>query len=124
MKQSELNHLRLLLGWVRTEIGQAPEEMTAMMADIAEKLGHPPISDDAQRRLVEGYDRSRSVPKYVRAAVKALGKLVQPGDVEDAAESLRKLDHTRSSLPPARMVSTLTPEEAKAQFLREHGGTV
>jgi len=83
---SDINHLRRLLGWVRCEIGQSPEEMASMLADIADKLGHPPIADESKRRLVEAHDKARSVPKYVRAAVKALSKTVGNGEVIDDAE--------------------------------------
>jgi hypothetical protein len=93
MKQSELNHLRRLLGWVKCEIGQEPEAMVAMLGDIADKLGNPPLTDDAKQRLVEGYDKSQRVPKYIREAVKALEKLTGPGeDIGDAEPTLRKLE--------------------------------
>jgi hypothetical protein len=89
--QSELNHLRLLLGWVRCEIGQDPEAMRATMKELAPRLGT--ITIGAQERMVKAYDESRSVPKYVRAAVKALEKRIrEPGEVADAEPSLRKLE--------------------------------
>jgi hypothetical protein len=81
MKTSDVNHLRRLLAWVDCEIGQAPEEMQAMVKDIAAKLGNPEIDDDARRRLVEGHDKARSIPKYIRAAIKALQKTIGPGEI-------------------------------------------
>lgn len=72
MKRSELNHLRRLVGWVRCEIGQSPAELVETMRDVADTLGHPPITDAARQRLVQAHDRAAAVPKYVRAAVKAL----------------------------------------------------
>ena len=85
MKQSELNHLRRLLGWVACEIGQDPAEMVAMVQRMASKLGEP--TDESKQRLVEGYDDAKKVPKYVREAVKALRPLVgNLGDVVDVQE--------------------------------------
>lgn len=91
MRQSELNHLRRLLGWVRCEIGPTPDEFVAIAQKIAPTVGE--VSDDGKRRLVEYHDRARSVPKYIREAVKALEKLTGPGDdIGDAEPTLRKLD--------------------------------
>lgn len=82
MKQSDLKHLRRLVGWIRCEIGESPEEYVAGVQAIAEELKHPPIDDAARQRLVEGYDRRRAVPKYVREAVKALDRYARaPGAV-------------------------------------------
>lgn len=74
MKQSDLAHLRRLLGWVRCEIGPTPAEQVAGLQKIVRDLGFTSedVSDESMRRFVEGYDRARAVPKYVRAAVKAL----------------------------------------------------
>lgn len=74
MKQSDLNHLRRLLGWVRCDIGQDPAGQQQTMIDIAGKLGADSIDADAKARLVEGYRRAEAVPVYVRDAVKALEK--------------------------------------------------
>ena len=43
MKQSDINHLRRLLGWVRTEIGQDPDELVQTMTGV---VGDPSISRD------------------------------------------------------------------------------
>lgn len=69
---AEINHLRRLLGWVRCEIGQAPDEMVPMVRGIVERLGD--VSEEGKARLVEQYAEASNVPKYVRAAVKALEK--------------------------------------------------
>lgn len=76
MKQSDLAHLRRLLGWVRCEIGQSPEELRAAVRSIAAAAGMPPPGPGAQQRMVDSYDKARSVPQYVRAAVKALERTV------------------------------------------------
>jgi len=82
MKQSDLAHLRRLLGWVRCEIGQSPEEFVATVSNIAQKLGHPQLDAEQQRTLVQDHDRARAVPKYVREAVKALDRYARaPGAV-------------------------------------------
>lgn len=80
MKQSDMNHLRRLLGWIRCEIGLPPAEQQRTMISIAEKLGECGIDTDAKARLVEGYRRAEAVPVYVRDAVNALEKsLPAPG---------------------------------------------
>lgn len=78
MKRSDLNHLRRLVAWVQCEIGQSPEEMVATVRNIADKLGHPELTSDQQRTLVLDHDRSRTIPAYVRAAVKALDRYARP----------------------------------------------
>lgn len=87
MKRSDLNHLRRLVAWVRADIGQSPEELEATLRDIAEKLGHPDLDDEAKARLVDSHDRARRVPAYIRDAVKALEKYLQTeGDIVEDAE--------------------------------------
>lgn len=80
MKQSQVNHLRRLLGWVKCEVGQTPDEMVSMLKDMASK-GLAVEDEAAQRRLVEAHDKARGIPKYVREAIKALEPLTRPGDV-------------------------------------------
>lgn len=81
MTPSELNHLRRLLGWVRCSPGvfQSPEELHATISDLHERGLEAP-DEAAQRRLVESYDEARAIPKYVRAALKALQKMVADHD--------------------------------------------
>lgn len=96
MTQSELNHLRLLLGWVRCEIGQDPAEMVAMVKDFAAR-GLDMDNDHARQALVAAHDQSRRVPKYVRAAVKALEKRIgSKGEVSDAEPTTPKLSRAGS----------------------------
>jgi hypothetical protein len=73
--ESDVNHLRRLLGYVRCEIGQSPEEVIGTVQLIASKCG--PIDTEGQQRLVQHYQQSARVPKYVRDAVKALEKVVR-----------------------------------------------
>ena len=76
MKRSDLNHLRRLVAWVKCEIGQSPDEMVKTMRNLAERG----ITTDAagKARMVQAYDAARSVPKYVRDAVKALDRYARP----------------------------------------------
>lgn len=69
---AELNHLRRLLGWVSCEVGQPPDEMVPMVQSIVRQIGEP--SPEGKARLVEAHARASNVPKYVRAALKALAK--------------------------------------------------
>jgi len=80
MTPAELNHLRRLIGWVRCEIGQSPDEMIATMNEVARLLGNLPLEEAERARLVEAHANSVNVPKYVRSAVKALEKIVSEAD--------------------------------------------
>ena len=89
MKQSDLNHLRRLIAYERLENGPEPEEIKAMMQDFAAK-GMPEPSPEAKQRMVEWHDKSRRVPQYVRAAVKALSKyLNDKGEISDAEPTVK-----------------------------------
>lgn len=91
MTRAEMNHLRMLLGWVRCEIGQSPEEFEQTLRHVAGLIPGP-VTDAAKQRLVEHHDKARSVPKYVRSAVKALEKVAgRQGEAVDALPSIRKL---------------------------------
>ena len=95
MNRAQVNHLRKLLAWVRCEIGQSPEELVETVRDISGKWDGP-ISPDAERRLVEAHDKARSVPKYVREAIKSLEPLTKPGDViASGSPSMRVLRQTK-----------------------------
>ncbi|WP_241076037.1 hypothetical protein [Achromobacter insuavis] len=94
MKQSDLNHLRRLLGWVRCDIGQDPAGQQQTVIDIAGKLGIDSIDVDAKARLVEGYRRAEAVPVYVRDAVKALEKAVAAAGRGPGAETARATAET------------------------------
>jgi len=75
---AEVNHLRRLLGWVRCEVGQSPDEMIKTVREIAGSIQD--VGDEGKARLVEAHQKSESVPKYVRSAVKALEKLLVKQD--------------------------------------------
>src|SRR5690348_1691385 len=83
LSKSDVNHLRRLLGWVRCEVGQSPEELVATVRHIASKID---IGEYGKQRMVEAHQQASRVPKYIRAALKALEKHVREaeGEVVDA----------------------------------------
>jgi len=85
LTQAQVNHLRRLLGWVRCEVGQTPDEIVETMRG----LNMPEPSPEGKARLLECHAKAAAVPKYVRAAVKALEKLLvkQDGVVVDVAST-------------------------------------
>lgn len=101
LTDAEANHLRRLLGWVACEIGQSPDEMVDTVRKIEPAIDYD-ISDEAKTRLVQAHQKAANVPKYVRAAVKALRKsLAQTvGDVVDAemAQEVRALESPNAAL--------------------------
>ncbi len=73
---AEINHLRRLLGWVACEVGQTPEDMVETVRQIATSIQD--VDEAGKARLVEAHQRASAVPKYIRAAVKALRKAIDP----------------------------------------------
>lgn len=76
LTDAEVNHLRRLLGWVACEIGQAPDEMVATVRQIVSAIGSD-VSQEGKARLILAHQQASNVPKYVRAAVKALRKTIE-----------------------------------------------
>ena len=93
----ELNHLRRLIGWVRCEIGQSPEEMMAMIKNEIAPICPDP-SKEGKDRLALAYCKSEQVPLYVRAAVKSLSKVVKEnsGEIVDGQTIKQVLLGTRA----------------------------
>lgn len=85
LSKAEVNHLRLLLGWVSCEIGHSPEEFLKTMAEIAPSIDDE-LNQEAKNRLIASYNKSANIPKYVRQAVKQLQKAIKdvPGEIVDA----------------------------------------
>lgn len=75
LTDAEINHLRRLLGWVRCEIGQSPEELVSTVQGILPAIPSD-ISEEGKARMVLAHQQAANVPKYVRAAVKALEKTI------------------------------------------------
>lgn len=74
LTNAEINHLHRLIGWVRCEIGQTPEEFVETIKWIGEKIDLSETDDKSKKRIVEKHQKAESVPKYVRAAIKSLSK--------------------------------------------------
>lgn len=78
---SDVNHLRRLLAYIDLELGQEPEAMIATLKAIAPAV-MPEIDPTGIQRLKDSCDKSVAVPKYVRAAIKALKARLVKGDGE------------------------------------------
>lgn len=113
MTQPEVNHLRRLLGWVRCEFGQSPDEFEATLRKIAPAIRD--VDDEGKARLQRSFEKGARVPKYVRAAVKSLEKIVaqEVGDVIEAETSAGIEDQktTEQIKPPAASVPAARPAE-------------
>src|SRR4051812_5789038 len=97
LSKSDVNHLRRLLAWVRCEIPPSTEEVVKIVHSIA-----PAIESEASKdKMVEWHREASSVPKYLRAALKALAPLVKEAEGEivnaDAVVD-RKLRYSRKQL--------------------------
>lgn len=108
LKESDINHLRRLVAWVRCEIGQTEQELIAQYCEIAKILPHE-LSDDSKQRIVKSIEDARNVPQYIRRAVKALEKVVGKidGDIVDAEASRDK------ALPSQELMKSLKILEGK-----------
>ncbi|MHB0929112.1 MAG: hypothetical protein ACYC3W_09325 [Candidatus Nanopelagicales bacterium] len=84
LKESDINHLRRLIGWVACEVGQTPEELIASLRNLESVIDS--IDEEAKDRLILAHKKAESVPKYVRDAIKALSKVIKPyqGNIVDA----------------------------------------
>ncbi len=83
LTRAEMNHLRRLIGWVRCEVGAEPEGIVTAAKEALDQFQG--VSEDGKRRLLEHYQKSAAIPKYIRAAIKALEKvcLEDPTEVVD-----------------------------------------
>ena len=89
IKQSDINHLRRLLGYVRCEIGCDEQETIKRYAELSGVFDHD-LDEAAKQRIVESIRKAASVPQYIRRALAALEKVVkESGDTVDA-ETLDK----------------------------------
>ena len=76
-KASEINHLRLLLAWMRCEY-MLDENMQAGFAQGAiESMQYGTSEERVREILVERAEKINHVPKYVRQAVKILTKMIR-----------------------------------------------
>lgn len=87
IKQSDINHLRRLLGYVKCEIGGDEQETIQRYAELSGILDHEP-DEAAKQRIVESVRKAARVPQYIRRAVTALEKVVkESGDTVYAEAS-------------------------------------
>lgn len=93
LTSAEVNHLRRLIGWIRSGIPQDPDDLMETVRRIAPSLDHPP-SEFAQNALLRMHRESEAVPKYIRAAIKALEKTIKEseGDIVDAKAEKNRLE--------------------------------
>lgn len=97
LTDAEVNHLRRLLGWVRCEAGSTPEEICNALVQIAPTLNCQ-VDNGGKQRITEWYEKSVSVPKYVRAAIKSLEEALR-GEREECAATFSPiaLEHDNKS---------------------------
>lgn len=81
LTDADVNHLRRLLAWIRLE-HKLDEHMMRGLLDGAERVvtDDPSLRAKAQEIIDEHVARTRSVPKYIRQAVKMLSKAVSDHD--------------------------------------------
>ncbi len=89
LSKAEVNHLRLILGWLRCSEGvfQSPEELQATWRDLADHGIIPDAHNGSRERLMAHYNLSADVPKYIRHSLKML------------TEHLREYDKTMDTGP-------------------------
>lgn len=89
IKQSDINHLRRLIAYVKCEIGEDEQKTIQRYAEIAGITDHE-LNEEAKQRIMESIKKAASVPQYVRRAISALEKVVEEsGDIVDADASGR-----------------------------------
>lgn len=102
MTEAEVNHLRRVLGWMRCEMGQEPDEMVAMTNALVARLGPLEDPEGARVRLQASYERAASYPAYIRHGIKMLTKALREhekrsGVVEAAPSRLEETASVRNS---------------------------
>jgi hypothetical protein len=74
LNEHEINHLRKLLAWCECEIGQDPELFIDTLRKIAPVCVTENNSEQARDIVTKHYNKLKSQPQYVRAAIKSLKK--------------------------------------------------
>lgn len=120
LKKSEVNHLRKLLGWVRCDIGQSPEEYLQTTKAVLENFQHDTLSEEAKNRLVEGHVKSSNVPQYVRDAIKALEKTLKRYDGEIVDGEFESDDTVDSIIKCIESKTLLLVQSDKQRQLDKH----
>ena len=85
LKDSDINHLRRLLAYIRCEIGEDEQQTINRYVQLSGAFDQE-LSSEAKERVMASIKKAANVPQYVRAAVKALEKLVvhHDGQIVDA----------------------------------------
>ena len=106
LSKAEVNHLRHLLGWMRCDYGtfQSPEEIKETWKDLAAHGIVPDAHNGSRERLMQHYNMSADVPKYIRHALKMLTKHLR--EYEKAMESGEVIDGDRAPVSLPRTMLT------------------
>lgn len=90
IKQSDINHLKRLIGYVKCEIGEDEQQTIQRYAELSGIVDHE-LDDAVKKRIVENVRKAANVPQYIRLAVAALEKVVRESDGNTVdAEALYK----------------------------------
>lgn len=88
IKQSDINHLRRLIAYVRCEIGEDEQKTIQRYTEIAGIVDTEP-DEAAKQRIMESIKKAANVPQYIRRAIAALEKVIDDrGDIVDAEVSV------------------------------------
>ena len=88
IKQSDINHLRRIIDYVRWEIGEDVQQTIQLYTEIAKTVDAEP-DEAAKQRIMESIKKAANVPQYIRRAITALEKVVDDcGDIVDAEASV------------------------------------
>jgi hypothetical protein len=94
LSRSEINHLRLLLGWMRCQY-MMDENMQAGYLESLEKVKAAgfEISEEGMARHQVTIDRYNNLPQYVKQGVKMLSKAIKntAPDISEAVEAQTKI---------------------------------
>lgn len=82
LTDSEVNHLRRLLAWLRLEYNLSEEGPRGMMIGLHKAVEAGASVERAQAVLDEEVQRIQRVPAYIRQAVKMLTKAVRDHDAK------------------------------------------
>lgn len=74
--KAEINHLRRLVAWCECEIGQEPEQYLETVKAIVPICLTADNHNKVRYIVTEDYNKLKSKPLYVRAAIKSLKKYI------------------------------------------------
>lgn len=90
LSKSDVEHLRRLLGWMRCDYGvfQSPEEIRETWKDLADHGVIPDAHNGSRERLMQHYNLSADVPKYIRHGLKMLTAALREHDEKMATGAI------------------------------------